>query len=484
MLRQVPALAIALGIVGQANAQAPGNGVRAMPAVVNVGVAAPAEATVVVAGGVGYGYLDAGEGQPAAGRAAGGLALAFSPLPELTFGADVTGRRDGYYDGVNWYGEPRLSARFATALSATQFLGATLDARFIGAEAPSIEWTATSPSLRGLYAARLRRQTWLGVEIGFELDRSVEALPHLARMSVTDKRTLAASSWNSIPVGLGVAHDLGAAWQLLGELSGKWLVGAANPTVLQSPWRGSAGVRHRLSPSWSAQLGVEVALSQRPTLPAAQTLPQEPRVSGFLGLVWTLPREVAIAKAPPKLKPPPKPVFVAPVQVEAPKPPLSAPVVGTLVDEGGRPLADAKVVLLREGVEVGHVRTTGDGQFAFDQVTLGPVVLRVNESGYEPIEVSVGAAETRSAELVLRPAVPAGQVRGKVLDLQGNPITAQVTVKPGELSSTTALDGSFELDLAPGRYTVRFEHPSFAPQRRTIVVKDRGVVILNISLVR
>jgi hypothetical protein len=38
--------------------------------------------------------------------------------------------------------------------------------------------------------------------------------------------------------------------------------------------------------------------------------------------------------------------------------------------------------------------------------------------------------------------------------------------------------------LAPGRYVVRFEHADFAPQRRNIVVKDKGVVILNIALIR
>jgi hypothetical protein len=139
---------------------------------------------------------------------------------------------------------------------------------------------------------------------------------------------------------------------------------------------------------------------------------------------------------------------------------------------------------VREGVEMARVRTAADGQFSFEGVVLGAVVLRVQESGYDALEFTLGPGEPRTAELVLRPAVPAGQVRGKVLDLQGMPILAQVRVSPGDLNLTVALDGSFELDLAPGRYTLRFDHPEFAPQRRTIVVKDRGVVIINIGLVR
>ncbi len=101
-----------------------------------------------------------------------------------------------------------------------------------------------------------------------------------------------------------------------------------------------------------------------------------------------------------------------------------------------------------------------------------------------------GEQQPRTAEIVLRPAVPAGQVRGRVLDLQGTPVNAQITVASETGSPAVsqvivaASDGSFELDLVPGRYVVRFEHAAFAPQRRSIVVKDKGVVILNIALIR
>jgi hypothetical protein len=468
-----------------AHGQGPGLGVRAMPSIVRAGIPVPADDTLVLTGNVGYGYLDAVEEQSAGSRGLGGLALAYSPLPQLTIGADVVGRRDNFDDGVNLYGEPRLSLRFASRLSRTQFLGVMLDARFVGAEAPSVEWRATSPSLRGLYGARLGSGTWLGVELGFELDRSEQAVPDLRRVSATDERTLGASSWSAVPIGIGVAREVGDTWQLLGEAGGDWLVGQNSPGVAQFPWRVGAGVRHQLSRSWTAQLGVEVSLSSREAVAASRTLSREPRVLGFAALGWALEREVpkppvAVAKVVTQKS---APIVVEPKE-EAPKAPPSSSVVGMLVDEGGRPMADGEVILVREGVEMARVRTAADGQFSFEGVVLGAVVLRVQESGYDALEFTLGPGEPRTAELVLRPAVPAGQVRGKVLDLQGMPILAQVRVSPGDLNLTVALDGSFELDLAPGRYTLRFDHPEFAPQRRTIVVKDRGVVIINIGLVR
>lgn len=471
------------GLVTRVYAQVTPTGARAMPAVVNVGLPVPTEHTLAVAGALGYGYLDELDGQPSAGRALGSLALAFSPAPQLTLAVDVAGRRDGFDDGANWYGEPRLGARFATGLSKTHFLGAALDVRLIGAEAPSIEWQATSPALEALYGARLSNQTWLAFELGFELDRSLEAVPALKRMSNTDERTLSASSWNAVPVGIGVTHELGRSWQLLGEVSGKWLVGADAPAVLQSPWRVSAGARHRLSPSWVAQLALDVALSVRDSLAASQTLSREPRVAGLLAVAWSLPNEVHTPVKRPTVVAA-TPAVVEPAPVDVPEPPKASTVNGTLVDEGGRPMADAQVVLFVDGAEVARERTTAEGQFSFPQVALGAVVLRVNEPGYEALEVALQADEPRSAELVLRPAVPAGQVLGKVLDLHGYPIMATITVNPGERHLTAAADGSFVIDLAPGRYTLRFEHPNFVPQRRTVVVKDRGAVILNIGLVR
>lgn len=451
---------------------------------VRVPVPVPTESMLAAAGSVGLGYLDALRGQPDAVRGFGGVALAYSPLPELSVGVDLSGRGDAFADGLNLYGEPRLAARFATELSRDHFIGAGLDARFVGAEAPSVEWQATSSRLGVSYGLRVAKATWVAAEVGFELDRTARAVPRVERISPTDERTLAASSWSNVPLGVGVVHAVHSTWQVMAEVTGQWLVGSQAPGVSRSPWRVTGGVRHRVNAAWSAQAGVDVALSSRGPIEERFTLPREPRIAGFFALMWT-PRQQTPSAAPIPAKavavPETKAVIVGP---ETPPPQPTTPVVGTLVDEGGRPLVDAEVVLVQDGAELARERTTAHGQFTFPAIPLGSVVLRVVELGYDALESTIAADQERRVELVLRPAVPAGQVRGKVLDLYGNPVMARVTVNPGALDVPVASDGAFELDLAPGRYTVRFEHPNFAPQRRTIVVKNRGVVILNIGLLR
>jgi hypothetical protein len=55
----------------------------------------------------------------------------------------------------------------------------------------------------------------------------------------------------------------------------------------------------------------------------------------------------------------------------------TAPVSGTVVDEGGRPLADAQVTLLREGVEPIVQRSFANGGFEFGA---GRVIAVVNDT--------------------------------------------------------------------------------------------------------
>ena len=46
----------------------------------------------------------------------------------------------------------------------------------------------------------------------------------------------------------------------------------------------------------------------------------------------------------------------------------------------------------------------------------------------------------------------------------------------------TAPDGSFELDVPPGRYQVSVEATGFRSQRRRVRVEDDGVTILQFDL--
>ena len=45
-----------------------------------------------------------------------------------------------------------------------------------------------------------------------------------------------------------------------------------------------------------------------------------------------------------------------------------------------------------------------------------------------------------------------------------------------------AAEGSFELNLKPGRYTVRLRAYGFNSQNRSVIVNENGVTVLNAEL--
>jgi hypothetical protein len=282
-----------------------------------------------------------------------------------------------------------------------------------------------------------------------------------------------------------MSHRLGeGGTELLGEITADTFVGSGAPAFLESPVRLGVGARHPLSRSFLLMGSAEASLSQRPSAPdPAELFPIEPRVTATLSLVFRLMPDEPAPPPPPPVEQEPEPEPAPPEEPAVAEVP-SSDVVGTVVDEGGRPLPDVEVTLNREGAEPVKERTAADGSFKFAEVPEGPVQLAIETVGYDPGNVEFAAGEERSREIVMRPAVPAGQVRGRVLDLSGNPVTAKVTISPGDHLVEVQADGSFELELAPGRYTVVFEHPDFTNQRRVIRIVDRGVVILNIALTR
>lgn len=491
--RRSIALAVAVHAIGLPCAFAeethPGETARALPGIVRVGVPTPSAAPVVVGGGVGYGFMDSTSTLEGGHRLLGIGSVAFSPLPSLAFALDLQGRLDDYPDltagdSVKLYGEPRLAARFAHPLTPVLSLGAEAEVRLVGSEAPSVEPSATSGALRGLVGYRLGEATWLGADLGFRLDRSAEAVPDPTLLASADKRTLGASSFHAAEWGLGVSHRLESSHtELLGELSGELLVGTGKPKVSRSPSRLALGARQPLSRIFSLLGSAEVSLSKRPlTMVGEDLIPIEPRFTVGVALLVRLGLPDPVVAPPPKEPaPPPEPVLSAP---PPPPPVVTTPVRGTVVDEGGRPLPDTEVTLLQPAHEPLTTHTDAEGRFEFEAVPEGALALEVDSDGFDPVKLELGAEEERTREVVLHPAVPAGQLRGKVTDLSGDPLAAMVVVAPGEREVAVGGDGSFELELSPGSYTVSFRADGYQAQKRRITVKNRGVVILNIALSR
>jgi hypothetical protein len=445
---------------------------------------------VVVAGSAGYGFLDSTSVVEGGHQGRGSAAVVYSPLPELSLGLDLSGHVDRYPDlavggeKVKLYGEPRLAARFVQAATPQLSWGAQLDARFVGAEAPSIEPGATSPSLVGLVSFELEPTTWLAAQLGFHLDRSAQAIPDPAVVQSADKRTLGASSWNAIRWGVGASHRLARGTELLGELSGDALIGAGKPKFSRSPARLSLGARQPLGHALTVLVNADVSLNKRPlTMLGPDLIPIEPRAAIAMTLIWRPGAAKPVATPPPEATPEPAPRIVKPEPV-APPEPVSVPMHGTVVDEGGRPMPDVEVKLSIDGQPETVTHTSAEGVFDFPDAIAGPAHLVVTTPGYDEVTVEFGDQDERTREIVLHESVPAGQLRGRVLDLQGKPLGATIRVEPGGQQVRAQADGSFDLDLSPGRYTVTFRNEGFSPQKRTITVKNRGVVILNIALTR
>jgi hypothetical protein len=486
---QKQGLVVATVLLQSVVASAQAEGTRGLPALIHVALPTPA-APAAAALGVGYGWLDPLRDDQGGHRLQGQVAAAITPLPALSFAVDVRGRLDTYpsageANSVNLYGEPRLTGRYALAVAPDTFLGVELDVRLLGAEAPSIKAAATSPSVRALYGQGLTRELWIGANLGFHWDRSGQAVPRPELMSGPDKRSLGASSWSAVQWGAGAGYQLQTLpAELLLELTGELLVGRGSPGVGRSPSQLSVGVRLEASPSWAVLGTIDTALSsRRPAAHNERLLPAEPRVAAGVALVWRVDPTPAPVAPPAPIAP------VSPPKTETELPPpapavVTSPVSGSIVDEGGHALADVEVTLTQAGSEPQQTRTFADGTFEFKEVPAGEVELQIVTPGFDKEVIPLKTGEDRKREITLRAAIPAGQVRGAVLDFEGKPVAASVTIGPEKKQVEVRPDGSFELELAPGSYTVTFRAERYQPQQRRIVVRDHGVVILNIALTR
>jgi hypothetical protein len=490
--RGLGSLGAALLLTAQAGAvdSTPGESSRALPGLLRVGIPAAPVSMLTATSAVSYGWLDPAADLRVSGHRFGAtVAAAIRPLPALSLAADVRGYVDVFSRSTsgseaNLYGEPRLTARYSLAATERWLWGAEVDVRFVGAQAPSVYWPATSGSIRGLVGIQLEPRTWLGAQLGFHIDRSGRVVPDPAQVSASDRRTLEMSSWNAVQWGVGASQRLTSSnTELLAELSGELLVGAGAPGVLRSPWQLSLGARQPLGEALSLLVSADVGLSTRGPRTSSDLQPIPPRLGCAVGLAWHLGAPaVPLAPAaplPPAREAPPEPAPPPPPSVS-----VASPVSGTVVDEGGRPLPDALITLTYEGAQTRETRSAEDGRFAFTEVPGVALELRASAAGFDDAQVAIAAAGERTREIVLHPSVPAGQVRGRVLDLGGTPVPASIRITPGDHQFEAASDGSFTLELAPGRYTLELQHPGFAPQQRVIVVRERGVVILNIALVR
>lgn len=472
-------MVLALVMVGSATAFADG-GLRATG---RVRSAEPGPG-VSIALGTGYGFtegvLDANDAHH---RLGGSAALAIRATRWLELGGEVRGRYDKHTGDMpddGFVGDPRFWVTAMRALSTREgggtWLGFKLGLWLPGDDVPSIQTDAISVDGSAIVSVTSGAMTFTGTG-GFRLDNSGKSVEN-RMLSFPDKLGLGISDYDAVLLGAGVTRRIGGATggvDLFGEASWDLLVGEGAPSPLESPLRVGVGARKALDDSVTFEGQLEVSASSRPVID--ETLVNvEPRVSAMVGLSWR-PR--------PKAKVAPIVVADETKDPEPPPPPPPQPTVGSvkgrIVDADGAPLPGATI---RLGA---RTATTGDdGTFTLADVTPGSVDVLVERAGHEPTQrtLTITAGAESQLDVTLTRVKPPSQIRGLVRSFDGKGLGATVRVEPAGLEVIAGADGSFQLDVPPGTYTVIVSMTGYETQKKEVTVEEEGVAVKNIELRR
>jgi hypothetical protein len=76
-----------------------------------------------------------------------------------------------------------------------------------------------------------------------------------------------------------------------------------------------------------------------------------------------------------------------------------------------------------------------------------------------------------------------GRIAGKVVDGKNEPLPGVTVMLPGGQGTTTSVDGTYELALAPGTYSLTFSFISFESRKITdVIVKEKGITPLDVVM--
>jgi hypothetical protein len=421
-------------------------------------------------------------------RAHGSVGAAVAPMSWLAFALRLDGRvevhpDDGEGPHAAGFGDPRLFARAGHALDPAFALGIELGAWFPGTDAPSFEPSATSAEARALLAFTPVNSPWVALgAFGFRLDNSEKSAPDPARLRLGDRISLGLSSSHAVLAALGLARRLGRDAELFAELSADLLVGADAPELMQSPLRAVLGGRYFMSRALQFELSATVSASERPPVgPDDPLVPIEPRVLVLAGMRYGFPLHAAPPPPPPREPPPAAP----------PSPPAvtHADVSGSLVDERGAPLPEAKITLRAQDGEPREAITDAEGRYAFSEVPVGAAELNAEATGFEAQTWTIEVSPDRPPEdpRALAPKAETGVLRGLIRSFgSAEPLQAQIVVRSARGKSTaeseSGADGRFEIELPPGTYRVTIGAPGYRTHTRKVTVEGNGVAILNVDM--
>lgn len=489
-------LGCVLGLAAPTSADPPsqvGDDSRAMPGLARMRVATERPRGFAVRGSLGFGFTESLNGAPGPHyRLSESLGLSGHPLPWLGLSLLFDGHADFHpNDGMGkdrgFVGSGAFEARATPRIGEHVSAGVALAVLSYGGDAPSFDLSALSFEGTALVAYG-QGGLVLGAELGYRVDRSANTVPSGVVFRPGDRMALGVSDFDAVLVRLGASQRAGR-FEGFGEIAWNLLVGSGAPPIDQSPLHLSAGARFYPIRVLQLELLADVCASARPTIgPTQPYVPVDPRFSLVASVAYRfggyLPAPSAAtsdATSDETASEPPQ---------EASEPATAAAtggrtVEGLVLDAHGEPLVDAHVVLEADG-ERREGYTDGRGRFRLEGVPEENGTLTIEAVGHatRTVRVRRGVADLPSDGLALSEEAPHGVVRGLVRDYDGNTVRATIRVTPGSRTTQTSADGSFELELEPGRYRVTVTAQGFASQEREISLSAGEVTILNVDLRR
>jgi hypothetical protein len=387
-------------------------------------------------------------------------------------------------------GQAGLVSRYGLRLTRSLALGIDVGALFPGAEKPADALSSPAIDARALAGWLPDSGLRLAAYVGYRFDYTSGVGGNAPRYRPGDRLALGVSDFDAVLAGLGTVLRLGSL-ELLGELTADIMVGQRSPSIVESPWRADLGVRQWVSRRLQLELLSEVALNARPSIASdAPLVPVEPRISIALGMRYQFTHA---AHAPPPASPPPA---VEPALAPTPSsaddrsqesPPAALPATGHLVvsvfDHEGHPLSDAAVELVTAaGARPLQFRTGSTFEIEDAPVGAAKVWVKADLMRESVAEVEITKNGRSELRIDMSSADVSGQIRGQVRAFDGRRLAAHVLIEPGTHESQAGPDGTFSMDVPPGKYKVKVWMDGFQPQERSVQVSKRGVTVLNLDL--
>jgi len=447
-------------------------------------------------------------------RVIGDLAVAFGATANISVGLTLDGRYDKHSGGSpsgddGYVGDPKLIVRAGKSTGSVAF-GGQLGIWIPGKDAPSVAASAISVDARGIVSLPAGPGL-LSFNAGFRLDNSAKSVDDPDRLSLQDRVSLGVSDYHALFGGAQLRIPAGdKAWVAVEGTLDAYVGGPPDPEGMEvkraelprgkMTIRGGLTAGFHINDSISAIVFLEAA--KVPGVNLAQVMdnnialvPYEPIFTGGLGIQARFggPKAVApmfVEKDCAKRNPPDCPAVKVAITTE---------ISGTVMDNAGKPVVGAKVLLTLKNSQVEPVVTDDKGAYVFKGVRIGDSLegketidetaaeISVEAGGMKPGKATVpqlAKGTNTVAAITLDPELPPGELRGVVSGLpKGKPVTnAQVEIEPGGQKVSSQADGTFQINLAPGEYKIKVSAPGYKTQELTVKIDPNGVAIKNIDL--